>query len=136
MKTTFFTLVLAGIIFLSFPASFVSAQGSGSPLAGSGNPVVTTVKLTNPFNACGTDNCGVVDFFNLIINNILLPIGGVLAVGAFIWAGFKYVLAQGNMTEIKKAHDLMKFAVIGTALIFGAWAVKDVIEGTINQLAK
>jgi hypothetical protein len=69
-----------------------------------------------------------------IVNNVLLPIGGVLAVLGFIWSGFLYVMAQGNSTKIADATRALSYTAIGTAILLGAWAITDVISGTITQL--
>ena len=69
-----------------------------------------------------------------IINDILIPIGGVIATVMIIYAGFKYVTAGGNDTKIKEAHDALKWAVIGAAILLGAWVISEAIGATINQL--
>ncbi|MDB5194389.1 MAG: hypothetical protein JWN50_403, partial [Parcubacteria group bacterium] len=83
---------------------------------------------------CGTGTCGILDLLTTLISAIVLPIGGVLAVLAFIWSGFMYVMAQGKPAEITKATNALKYAAIGTALLLGAYAISDVIKGTIGQL--
>src|SRR3989344_3972360 len=69
-----------------------------------------------------------------IINDILLPIGGVLAVLAFIYSGFLYVTAQGNQTKLATAHKALLYTSVGTAVLLGSWVIAQVIENTINQL--
>ncbi len=92
--------------------------------------------LNNPFN-CGDispEDCTLYTMFEAIINDIILPIGGVLAVIAFIYSGFLYVTAQGNETKLKTAHTALLYTAIGTAVLLGAWVISQVIESTINQL--
>jgi len=69
-----------------------------------------------------------------IVNNVLLPIGGVLAVLAFIYSGFLYVVAQGNESKIDEAHRALLYTSVGTAILLGAWVIVGVIEKTVNQL--
>lgn len=88
------------------------------------------VTLQNPFSKGDS----LFALLETIINEILLPIGGVLAVLAFIYSGFLYVTAQGNETKIKDAHKALLFTAIGTAVLLGSWAIAKVIENTINQL--
>jgi hypothetical protein len=69
-----------------------------------------------------------------IIDGILLPIGGVLAVLAFIYSGFLYVTAQGNESKLATAHKALLYSAVGTAVLLGSWVIAKVLETTINQL--
>ena len=106
----------------------VYAQGGGNP-PGGGNPGVN-IGLTNPFGA----NTSLFGLMKKITNDILLPIGGILAVLAFIYSGFLYVTAQGKETQISKAHKALLYTAIGTAVLLGATALASVICVTIQQL--
>lgn len=74
------------------------------------------------------------DLIRVIIDNILLPIGGVIAVVMIMYAGFLYVTGRGNPAQIKKAHSALLWAVIGAAILLGAWVISEAIENTIGQL--
>ena len=39
-----------------------------------------------------------------------------------------------NTLTIKKAHDALLYAVIGAAILLGAWIISEAIQGTINSL--
>jgi hypothetical protein len=69
-----------------------------------------------------------------IINEILLPIGGILAVLAFIYSGFLFVTAQGKEKQIETARRALLYSAIGTAVLLGAWSISQVICGTVEQL--
>jgi len=92
--------------------------------------LVLAITLDNPFS--GGDS--LLELLNTIINEIIFPIGGVLAILAFIYAGFKYVTAQGDTTKIEEAHQTLLYVVIGTAILLGARLISEVISGTIDQL--
>jgi hypothetical protein len=51
-----------------------------------------------------------------------------------IWTGFLFVKAQGNPTELEKAKKSFLNAIIGMAIILGAWAIATVIANTINKI--
>lgn len=51
-----------------------------------------------------------------------------------IYAGFKYVMAQGNSAKLKDAHENFKWLVIGAALILGAWTLALLIKDTVNSV--
>lgn len=97
-----------------------------------GTSVVHAIKLDNPI-ACGSD-CTLFTLLRMIIDKIILPIGGVLAVLSFIYAGFLYVTAQGNDTKLKTAHKALLYTSVGTAVLLGSWVIAKVIENTINSL--
>jgi len=61
-------------------------------------------------------------------------VGTAVAVVMIIYAGFLYVTAGGNETQIKKAHDALLWAVIGAAILLGAYIISQAIQGTISQL--
>ena len=90
----------------------------------------THIEFPNPFG----QNTNLFDVLKSIINNILMPIGGILAVLAFIYSGFLYVIAQGNETTLKQAHRALLYTSVGTALLLGAWVIASLIENTVNQL--
>ncbi|MDP2642128.1 MAG: pilin [bacterium] len=145
MKKTFLASLLSFLIFFAVGAVLVYAEpvggnpgsdGAGTPgSTGGGNPT-TEVKITlqNPFNCGGVEPCTLFTFLRSVIDNILLPIGGVLAVLAFIYSGFLYVTAQGNEASLKTAHKALLYTAIGTAVLLGSWVIASVIENTINKL--
>ena len=90
--------------------------------------VDNSIKLTNPI---GTDDF--MSFISMILD-IALKIGIPIATGFFIWAGFQYVLAQGNPTKVTAAHNNLKYVVFGTILFLGAWSITDVIIKTYKSV--
>lgn len=104
--------------------------GPGTTNPTSPVPVTVNVTLDNPFSKANT----LFELLTAVIDNILLPIGGVLAVLAFIYSGFLYVTAQGNESKIATAHRALLYTSIGTAVLLGSWVIAKVIENTINLL--
>ena len=119
MKFLRFTLFTLAALLLGALQTFAEGEA--------GNP---GTRLSNPFK--GGDS--LIALLRTIINEILLPIGGVLAVLAFIYSGFKYVTAQGDPKKIESAHRALLYTAIGTALLLGAWMFATVICNTIGQL--
>lgn len=138
MSKKFLSFILSLLIFFVIGGVLVYAQGGnppisgGNPPAGGGNPL--NITLSNPFNCRGVSPCNLFTFLQVIIDSILLPIGGILAVLAFIYSGFLYVMAQGSDTKIKEAHKALLYTAIGTAVLLGSWVLAKVIENTIKQL--
>lgn len=61
----------------------------------------------------------------------LLAIAGALYI---MWSGFLLVKAQGNPKELETAKKSFFNAIIGMAIILGAWAIATVISNTINKI--
>lgn len=153
MKKIFTYLLILSSVFLIIGGGLVHAQtpGSGSTggtpgsggtggtgggggtggTGGSGSTVVP-IRIDNPFKAnVGGSLYGLIQN---IMNNIILPVGGVLCVLAFIYAGFLYVTAQGSETQIGKANLALLYASIGTAVLLGSWVLANAICKTIGLL--
>jgi len=138
MKKAFLSLILSTLIFLAMGSVAVFAEQAGGGSAGGGSggnpsaPVNNSFTIPNPFK----DSVGgsLNQLIRNIMNDIVLPIGGVLCVLAFIYAGFLYVTAQGNETQITKANTALLYAAIGTAILLGSWVLATAICETIGAL--
>jgi SNF family Na+-dependent transporter len=117
-------------VLVSFSLLFVIGIISVYAQQGGGTNIPVNITLTNPFSKADS----LFELLETVVNDILLPIGGVLAVLAFIYSGFKYVTAQGNEDKIKTAHKALLYTSIGTAVLLGSWVIAQLIENTINQL--
>ena len=85
-------------------------------------------KLTNPIKY---DN--IPDVIRQLIK-IVFTIGIPLVALAIIYAGFMLVTAGGNQEKIKKGKQALLAAVIGGAILLGAWVIAEAIQGTVDQL--
>lgn len=112
------------MLFLVTHALF--AQGGTPP-----PPSNTQINFPNPL-AAGTNTLQ--GFIVLIIQNVIVPVGAVISVFFIILAGFSFVTARGNATKIATAKQSLLYAAIGSGVLLGAWAIGQVIQGTINQI--
>ncbi|MDP3763844.1 MAG: hypothetical protein Q8Q92_04390 [bacterium] len=124
MKKVFLASILSLSIFFAVGTVLIFAETGG------GGTTDVKVTLKNPFS--GGDS--LFALMKTIVNKVILPIGGVLAVLAFIYSGFLYVTAQGNEANIKTAHKALLYTSIGTAILLGSWVLANVICRTIGQL--
>ncbi|MCK5060076.1 MAG: hypothetical protein KAR00_02990 [Candidatus Pacebacteria bacterium] len=111
MKKAYISLVslIAGTLPLA-----VSAQGIENPLKG------------------GIDTLG--KFVEVIVTDIVIPIGAVIVVLAIIYSGFLFVTAQGNPEKLEVAKRAFLWSAIGAIILLGAWVIAQVIENTISQI--
>lgn len=87
-------------------------------------------KIENPLN--GNDN--LISFFNSILDNIIIPVGAVLAFVFIVYSGFLFVTAGGSEDKIKTAKMNLWYVVIGAAIILGAKVIATGIKGTVETL--
>lgn len=55
--------------------------------------------------------------------NIALSLVGILFFGMALYAGIRWMTAQGNEENVTKAKDTLEAAIIGLAIVFVAYAV-------------
>lgn len=111
-KLTLFSLLC---VFL-FCASFNYAIAAGG--------------ITNPLTGIDTFPL----LIQTILENIVVPIGGVIAVLFIIYSGFLFVTAQGNTEKLTKAKSAFLWAVVGGLILLGSWAIATGIENTMSAI--
>ena len=95
----------------------------GSTITPAGNG-----KLINPISA-NTVN----DFLKAILKGIIKISIPVIAL-AIIYSGFLFVFAQGNSEKLETAKRAFTFAIIGAAILLGAWALSILISETVLSI--
>lgn len=90
----------------------------------------TGVQLQNPLKVDSFER-----LFQDILTDIIIPISAAIGVVFIIWAGFKFVTAQGNATEIQNARKNLIYVLIGVGLVIGAEVILDLLLNTLTQVA-
>jgi hypothetical protein len=90
-------------------------------------PSIDTVRLENPLN-----NINSIDALLVAILNIIMVLMVPVIVFFIIYAGFKYVMAQGNASQVEEATRALTYAVIGGVLILGAVAISQIIQNVVR----
>jgi len=95
-------------------------------------PAETSIKghIENPFK--GGDDLMVL--ITTILEKIIMPIAVVAVVLWIIYAGFTFLTAQGNPTEIEKAQQRLLWSLIGAGILLGAVGIAKAVESTIKAL--
>lgn len=99
--------------------------------------------VTPTFAACGSNDagrlsnplqfCSFPEFISGLLKalvTISLPIISVF----IVYAGFQFVVARGNSSGIEAAKRNFLYVVIGAIMILGAWALSQILAGTVEQL--
>ncbi|MGM0482455.1 MAG: hypothetical protein ACQEP6_01140 [Patescibacteria group bacterium] len=74
------------------------------------------------------------ELIRIILQDIVIPVGGIVATFAIVYSGFLFVTAQGNPEKLTKARSAFIWAVIGGLIILGSWAIAQAIEATVDQI--
>lgn len=84
--------------------------------------------LTNPLNSSS--------FAELIesIAKLAAKIGIPIAALFIIYSGLLFVTARGNEKQLETAKASFTWAIIGTAILLGAWVIASAIEATIRSI--
>ncbi len=107
----------------------------GSPLQflfATGSKVVTPPcaagKLCNPIKYNNLQD------FLLGILDIVIQYGALLIVFFIVFAGFKFVTAQGNTEKIADARKMLVWIIVGAFVLLGVYVIKAAICGTLVNL--
>lgn len=76
------------------------------------------------------------DSFQELIKDLfdaIIQIGYVFVVMALLYAGFKFVMAQGNPEELSKAKKIFLYTVIGGVILLGSQIIAEVVCNTAAQ---
>lgn len=82
-------------------------------------------KLINPIKVNSLNG-----FIQKILEGVI-KIGIPVVALAVVYSGFLFVKAQGNSEEIGKAKDALLYTVIGAAILFGSWAIAQLVSETV-----
>ncbi|MBY0537853.1 hypothetical protein K2P47_00455 [Patescibacteria group bacterium] len=113
--------VLFVIFAVSVPNQVSAACGGG------GGGGIDSVCLENPLN-----NINSIDALLVAILNIIMVLMVPVIVFFIIYAGFKYVMAQGNASQVEEATRALTYAVIGGVLVLGAVAISQIIQNVVR----
>ncbi len=130
-------VVLPALAFADNPPSQTSglpaSQNSGLPPSQtSGGQTVNA----NPRSYDIQNPLGVGSFCGLVkkLLQVAIQIGIPVAVLFIVYAGFKFVVAQGNPEKLAEARHNFLWTIIGIAIFLSAWLLATVIANTVNQL--
>lgn len=73
--------------------------------------------------------------FVVNITNAILGFVGIIAVLMFLWAGILYLTSRGDVSQIQRANDVVKYAVIGAAFALLGTGLVQIILSIIGGRA-
>lgn len=99
-------------------------------------PTSNTISGSTSFNI-DIDNPISVNSIPDLVQKILeglIKIGIPLLVVMIVYSGFLYLFARGEPGKISAAHDMLKYTLIGGAILLGAWALAQLIHTTLIEI--
>ncbi len=89
----------------------------------------TGFTIANPLAA--NSICGLMK----LILGFVLSVGGPIAAGFLVWAGFKFISARGNPGDIARAKENLVNVLLGILIFMAAWFLGQVIANTIKNIS-
>ncbi len=118
----FRAFLFSGLFLISgFKFSFGDSKLDNSNLA-------NTISFTNPIAANNLQ-----EFLRQVLG-FLAEIGSIFVVLALIYAGFLLVTARGNEQQLSKGKLALMWAIIGGAIVLGAWALSVGVAETVGKI--
>ncbi len=114
----------AGAIALSLFAPFAVVHAAMANPFGEGGKAQGYLK--NAGNEAGLTSAPLEVIIGRIIN-VVLSLLGLVFLGLALYAGFKWMTAQGDSKEVDAAKDTLKNAVIGMIITVAAYALSNFI---------
>jgi len=110
------------ILYTLLPVSEVFSQGSGTE-----PPRLATTTLINPLKINSLEG------LLIAILNIVMVLMIPVIVFFIIYAGFLYVTARGNVTQVQDATRALTYAIIGGVLVLASVGISVIIKSTVDE---
>jgi cbb3-type cytochrome oxidase subunit 3 len=112
-----FFLTFLALIFIAAPTlALAQSDNASSSLMGR----LSTIGKLGGYNTSG--DITVSDIVGIAIRGVITLLGLVFIV-LILLAGFKWMRAEGNEEEIKKANRTIKESIIGLIITLSAWTI-------------
>jgi hypothetical protein len=91
-------------------------------------------RLDNPLSNGGKPIDDIGKLFGNLLTEIIIPVSIALGIVFIIWAGFNFILAQGNGEKLVKARGRLFATIIGVTIIISAQILLDILLATVTEL--
>ncbi len=123
--------IAASMFLFSTSVLIALAQGSsggGGPSSGGNSGECLPGRLCNPLQA------STIQEFLLQIIEILIIFATPVIIAFIMYAGFLFVTARGNESQISDAKHALTWAVVGGVVLLAAQMIITVIQNTVTAL--
>lgn len=123
-----FLAIFLAFFIISFPVFADGVDQSLNGLRQSGGRMHnTTIAATGETSGVITD---IPKAIGQVVGAILAFVGTLFFI-LIIYAGFTWMLARGNESEVQKAKDMLEAAVVGLIIVLSAYAITAYIGGQL-----
>ena len=87
--------------------------------------LIEGLKCAESWRPASEQTCTLNDFIRIAVNvsQIILGLTGSLALLAFIYGGFVFLLSGGSAQNVEKGKGILKAAVIGLVIVFASYMI-------------
>ncbi len=123
-KRVFLACLLGSSLLLTVPAPSHAIDSHVFNAGGIGAQIENKTSLgnQNPVDSVGFAIDAVLGFL------------GIIALGLFLYAGFKWMTAGGNEDAVTEAKTIIKVTVIGLLIILSGWSIARTLIQTANKV--
>lgn len=120
----------------TWPADLTQQNSTTNNSGANTNPIGISgqeidINIQNPI---GDSNMTLVSFIEKVIT-FAIKIGIPIIAIAIIYSGLLFVTARGDTAQLETARNAFTYAVIGGAILLGAWIFAKLIKETIESIA-
>ncbi len=117
------------LLFLLVSCAFFAGMFFSSPARAQ----TPTSGLLAGITCISQGNCSPEDILKVLVNamQMILGVVGSLMLAMFVWGGFQILLSAGKSDMIEHGKTTIVNAVIGMALVFGAWLIVNTITNAL-----
>lgn len=75
--------------------------------------------ITGPLD--NINNLG--ELVNRVVQNLLMPLAGIILLFVFIWGGYEFIMSQGEPEKLKSAKAKITTGIIGFILLIVSYVI-------------
>jgi len=111
----------------------IDGENDGGIEAENDPQVLTAEDITEQIENPLGDGSSLPAFIESLLG-IIVRAGIPLVVLALVYAGFRFVIAQGNPEKLNDAKKTLLYVVIGSLILLGAWTIATILNNTLNAI--
>lgn len=92
--------------------------------------IFAQTRLENPLKANSFEG-----LFSDVLSNVIIPVTALIGVVFIIFAGFKFVTAQGKPEKVTEAKKRLMYVLIGVGIIIASEVILDLLLNTLTQIS-
>lgn len=74
-----------------------------------------------------------IENLQVVFLRYITPLAGLVMIGVLAWAGWTWMTAGPNQSQVKKAKDILKNGGIGAGIFLGCVVLADVVLAIVRE---